>query len=235
MTTPTEASVTWAQALSWRLGRQLLEPRGSEPVAGVVRRLGAVLSMDESLAELAVRSRRATSLPGRARAGPGRRRGGQGLRVPRVDALPRAGGRRHLPGPSLRRPPVGAGELGRVLPAQAGRLAGVPGGGARGAGRRAVDRRRARRGTGAAPCLPAPEAGVRRGRRHPGQAADLAGGHEPGPTARRAAHVPAPRHQPEVGRHPRPRRGRPAGRHRVPAHATGRRRSTTCTTGWSTA
>lgn len=59
-----EASVTWAQALSWRMGRQLLEPRGSEPVAGVVRRLGAVLSMDESLAELAVRSRRATSRRG---------------------------------------------------------------------------------------------------------------------------------------------------------------------------
>ncbi|HYN75061.1 MAG TPA: crosslink repair DNA glycosylase YcaQ family protein [Candidatus Limnocylindria bacterium] len=64
MSTSTEASVTWAQALSWRMERQLLDPVGSESVAGVVRRLGAVLSMDESLAELAVRARRTTSRPG---------------------------------------------------------------------------------------------------------------------------------------------------------------------------
>ena len=64
MSTPTEVSVTWAQALSWRMERQLLDPVGSESVAGVVRRLGAVLSMDEALAELAVRTRRATSRPG---------------------------------------------------------------------------------------------------------------------------------------------------------------------------
>lgn len=64
MITSTEASVTWEQALSWRMGRQLLEPRAFESVAGVVQRLGAVLSMDESLAELAVRSRRTTSRPG---------------------------------------------------------------------------------------------------------------------------------------------------------------------------
>ena len=64
MSTSTEASVTWAQALAWRKERQLLDPVGSESVAGVVRRLGAVLSMDESLAELAVRTRRATSRPG---------------------------------------------------------------------------------------------------------------------------------------------------------------------------
>jgi DNA-binding transcriptional ArsR family regulator len=57
-------SVTWAQALAWRLGRHLLDPVGSESVAGVVRRLGAVLSMDEALAELAVRTRRTTSRPG---------------------------------------------------------------------------------------------------------------------------------------------------------------------------
>ena len=59
-----ESSVTWAQALSWRMRRQLLDPVGSESVADVVRRLGAVLSMDESLAELAVRTRRAASHPG---------------------------------------------------------------------------------------------------------------------------------------------------------------------------
>lgn len=56
--------MTWAQALSWRMARQLLDPVGSESVAGVVRRLGAVLSMDEPLAELAARTRRAASRPG---------------------------------------------------------------------------------------------------------------------------------------------------------------------------
>src|SRR5688500_4512825 len=64
MSTSTQASVTWAQALAWRMERQLLDPLGSESVAGVVRRLGAVLSMDESLAELAVRTRRTTSRSG---------------------------------------------------------------------------------------------------------------------------------------------------------------------------
>jgi hypothetical protein len=64
MSAATETSVTWAQALAWRLERQMLDPVGSESVAGVVRRLGAVLSMDESLAELAVRTRRAASRPG---------------------------------------------------------------------------------------------------------------------------------------------------------------------------
>jgi hypothetical protein len=44
--------------------RQLLNPVGSESVAGVVRRLGAVLSMDESLAELAVPTRCARPNPG---------------------------------------------------------------------------------------------------------------------------------------------------------------------------
>lgn len=64
MTPSTLASVSWAQALAWRMERQLLEPVGSESVAGVVTRLGAVLSMDESLAELAVATRCATSQPG---------------------------------------------------------------------------------------------------------------------------------------------------------------------------
>lgn len=49
--------------MAWRLERHLLEPVGFEPVAEVVRRLGAVLSMDESLAELAVRARRTRSRP----------------------------------------------------------------------------------------------------------------------------------------------------------------------------
>ena len=64
MPTATDVSITWSQALAWRLERHLLDPVGSESVAGVVRRLGAVLSMDESLAELAVRIRRTTSRPG---------------------------------------------------------------------------------------------------------------------------------------------------------------------------
>jgi hypothetical protein len=64
MSSETAASVTWDQALAWRLERHLLDPVGSEAVADVVRRLGAVLSMDESLAELAVRTRRTTSSPG---------------------------------------------------------------------------------------------------------------------------------------------------------------------------
>ena len=63
-TTSIEATATWKQALAWRLERQLLDPVGSASVSQVVRRLGAVLSMDESLAELAVRTRRTTSRPG---------------------------------------------------------------------------------------------------------------------------------------------------------------------------
>jgi hypothetical protein len=57
-------SISWSQALSWRMRRHLLEPVGSESVEAVVRRLGAVPSMDESLAELAVRLRRTASQPG---------------------------------------------------------------------------------------------------------------------------------------------------------------------------
>lgn len=64
MTTPREFSLTWNEALAWRLERHLLDPVGSASVADVVRRLGAVLSMDESLAELAVRTRRTTSRSG---------------------------------------------------------------------------------------------------------------------------------------------------------------------------
>jgi hypothetical protein len=64
MTTPSELSVTWAQALAWRLDRHLLDPVGTASVPDVVRRLGAVLSMDAFLAELAVRTRSATSRSG---------------------------------------------------------------------------------------------------------------------------------------------------------------------------
>jgi hypothetical protein len=61
-----QISVTWAQALGWRLGRHLLDPVGSESVADVVRRLVAVPTMDDGLAELAVRTRRRRSRPGEA-------------------------------------------------------------------------------------------------------------------------------------------------------------------------
>ena len=59
-----EARITWEQALSWRLERHLLDPLGSESVASVVRRLGAVLAMDESLADLAVGTRCVSSRVG---------------------------------------------------------------------------------------------------------------------------------------------------------------------------
>ena len=58
----TESSVTWSQALAWRMKRQLLDPVGAGSATDVVRRLGAVLSMDESLD---VASGRARRVPGR--------------------------------------------------------------------------------------------------------------------------------------------------------------------------
>ena len=61
-TTSPDVSVTWIQALAWRLERHLLDPVGSASVADVVRRLGAVLSMDESLAELAATTQAPTRL-----------------------------------------------------------------------------------------------------------------------------------------------------------------------------
>src|SRR4051794_23342191 len=60
----TGMSITWAQALAWRMERQFLEPVGNAPVEDVVRRLAAVPSMDESLADLAVRTRRTESQAG---------------------------------------------------------------------------------------------------------------------------------------------------------------------------
>jgi Winged helix DNA-binding domain len=56
--------VTWPQALAWRMRRQLLDPVGSLPVHGVVRRLGAVQAQVASSAELAIRVRRRTSRKG---------------------------------------------------------------------------------------------------------------------------------------------------------------------------
>lgn len=64
MSDGTELSITWAHALAWRLERHLLEPVGTASAAGVVHRLGAVLAMDEPLAEIAVRTRQGPSQPG---------------------------------------------------------------------------------------------------------------------------------------------------------------------------
>ena len=193
MSVSSEVSVSWAQALAWRMERQLLEPVGSDSVAGVVRRLGAVLSMDESLAELAVRTRRKHRAR-RARESPGSGqvikafafRGSMHYLAPEDGgiylALRCAGRQWELPSwvEYYRLTPVG--------------LARLPCSGARCAQRRTVDRRRAWRGADEAARIPASEAGLRRGRGHADQAADLAGRHEFRSAARRAAHVPAPRH-----------------------------------------
>lgn len=57
-------TLTWSRALAWRMRRQLLEPVGTESVAAVVGRLGAVVAMDDRVAELAVSARRVGSRPG---------------------------------------------------------------------------------------------------------------------------------------------------------------------------
>lgn len=57
-------SVTWPQALAWRMRQQLLDPVGSASVADVVRRLGAVPAQSDTAAELAVRTRMSRSEPG---------------------------------------------------------------------------------------------------------------------------------------------------------------------------
>jgi len=50
--------MTWAKALAWRLGRQLLDPSMPASVVDVVGRLGAVPAWPELTAELAVAARR---------------------------------------------------------------------------------------------------------------------------------------------------------------------------------
>jgi hypothetical protein len=57
-------SLSWSQALAWRMRRQLLDPVGTESVAGVVGRLGAVPAWPDAAAELAVRCRRQRSRSG---------------------------------------------------------------------------------------------------------------------------------------------------------------------------
>ena len=57
-------SLSWSQALAWRMRQQLLDPVGTESVAGVVRRLGAIPAQLDAAAELAVRARRERSRSG---------------------------------------------------------------------------------------------------------------------------------------------------------------------------
>jgi hypothetical protein len=57
-------SLSWSGALAWRMRQQLLDPVGTESVAGVVRRLGAVPAQDDTAAELAVGARRLRSRSG---------------------------------------------------------------------------------------------------------------------------------------------------------------------------
>ncbi len=64
MSTPHHPSVTWPQALAWRLRQQLLDPVGTQDVAGVVGRLGAIKADPADAAELAVLIRREHSQPG---------------------------------------------------------------------------------------------------------------------------------------------------------------------------
>jgi hypothetical protein len=59
---PDLVRLTWPQALAWRLKQHLLEPIGTESVANVVGRLGAIPAGGD--AELAVRLRRRQSRPG---------------------------------------------------------------------------------------------------------------------------------------------------------------------------
>ncbi len=57
-------SVSWAQALAWRMRRQMLDPAAVLPADEVVRRLGGVQAQVASTAELGVRVRQASSRPG---------------------------------------------------------------------------------------------------------------------------------------------------------------------------
>ncbi len=54
-------ALDWPGAFAWRMRQQLLEPVGTDSVAGVVRRLGAVPAQRDVAAELAVRARRQRS------------------------------------------------------------------------------------------------------------------------------------------------------------------------------
>jgi hypothetical protein len=57
-------TVTWEQALAWRMRRHYLDPVGDRPVVAVVRRLCGIQAQVASSAELCVRVRRTSSKPG---------------------------------------------------------------------------------------------------------------------------------------------------------------------------
>jgi hypothetical protein len=59
-------ALTWAKALAWRMGRQLLDPVGTGSVTDVVARLGAVPAWPDAAAELMIAARRTESRPGDA-------------------------------------------------------------------------------------------------------------------------------------------------------------------------
>jgi hypothetical protein len=56
--------VTWPQAFAWRMRRQSLVPRTSEPVAEIVRRCAGIQAQVHSAAVLAVAQRRRSPKPG---------------------------------------------------------------------------------------------------------------------------------------------------------------------------
>lgn len=59
-------ALTWAEALGWRLQRQLLDPLGTGSVADVVARLGAVPAWPDAAMELAIGARRVDGRSGDA-------------------------------------------------------------------------------------------------------------------------------------------------------------------------
>ena len=207
--------MTWAQALSWRLRRHLLEPSARRGVARSCA--GSAPYRRWTSPSPSWRSAPARPLSRRrSRASSGARDRHPGVRVPGGRAPPLGAGRRRLPRPAVRRPPMGARQLGRVLRAHAAGLAGLPGGGPRGGRRRPPHRRRAGRGLGRYTGVPSPQAGVRRRCRRARQAAHVAGGREHRALARRPAHPPTPRHQSALARTAGPRRGRPVCRVGLP-------------------
>ena len=221
-------SVTWSAALAWRMRQQLLDP--SAPRRSPTSCAGWAPCRPPS-----GRARRpdpARPVPaGRGRRRPGRGPDHQDVRVPRRHPPDDARGRRRVPRPAGRQPDVGAAELAEPLRPDARRLAAL-----REAVREALaDGPLTRDELGAAvtarPTFRHLGFRLRRRVRHVAQAARLAGRHELRPAARRARHLPAPGHQPALGRPARPRRGRARGRSRSTSGRTGRRRPTTCTTG----
>ena len=227
----TDGSITWRQALAWRLERHLLDPVGSDSVPNVVRRLGAVLAMDESLAELAVRARCTTSQSGEL---------AKALADGTVIKAFAFRGSMHYLSPEDGGIYLALRSAGRQweLPSwvEYYRLTPSDWPDFRAAVREALERRAADH----------PELGdvlaehrayrhlhpgLRRGGGHADQAADLARRHELRATPRRAAHLPAPRPQPQVDRASPTLTTRVRAPSRPTSARTDRRRSTTSTTG----